>query len=212
MVHAAPRLLGGRRLGRRRGVGRPGLVGRGAYVNIAAQPIYYDYGYERRVPERQRLRDGADAGSATSTPAGRGHRRPGPGGRPAADGEVAVARRLRAGAGRREESNTIFQLAVDHVGHIRGNYYDGLMDQATPVAGAVDKKSQRACWTIGDKKTTVFETGVFNLTKQQTPVLVHFGNDRTQQVAACADGEGEGGELTREPNLKKIPDGATYRA
>src|SRR5262249_11417072 len=77
--------------------------------------------------------------------------------------------------------NTLFQLAVNQQGLIRGNYYDALMDSTQPVSGSVDKKTQRAAWAIGDKKSTVFETGFYNLTQDQTPVLVHFGKDRTQQ-------------------------------
>jgi hypothetical protein len=83
--------------------------------------------------------------------------------------------------GTEKTSNNVFQLAVDQAGIIRGNYYDGLMDTTTPVYGAVDKKTQRAAWSIGDKKDTVFETGAYNLTKDQTAVLVHFGKDKTQQ-------------------------------
>ena len=49
------------------------------------------------------------------------------------------------------------------------------------IAGSVDKKTQRAAWTVGDNKTTVYETGIYNLTKEQTPILVHFGPDRTEQ-------------------------------
>lgn len=56
-----------------------------------------------------------------------------------------------------------------------GNYPDGLMDTTTPVHGAIDQKTQRAGWTIGQKADRVFETGVYDL----TPVLVHFGEDRT---------------------------------
>src|SRR5262249_31952424 len=78
-------------------------------------------------------------------------------------------------------SNNLFQLALDAEGVIRGNYYDALMDSSVPVYGSVDKKTQRAAWTIGDKKDTVFETGLYNLSKEQTPVLVHFGKDKTQQ-------------------------------
>lgn len=83
--------------------------------------------------------------------------------------------------GEESTSNNIFQLAVNKDGIIRGNYYDGLMDNTTEVYGAVDKKTQTAAWTIGKKKDRVFEAGVYNLTKEQTPVLVHFGKDRTQQ-------------------------------
>jgi hypothetical protein len=36
-------------------------------------------------------------------------------------------------------------------------------------------------FTVGDKKTTVIETGLYNLTKDEAPVLIHFGADRTEQ-------------------------------
>jgi hypothetical protein len=78
-------------------------------------------------------------------------------------------------------SNNLFQLALSKQGIIRGNYYDGLMDTTTPVYGSVDKKNQRAAWTIGKTNERVFDTGIYNLTKSQAPVLVHFGTDRTQQ-------------------------------
>lgn len=72
--------------------------------------------------------------------------------------------------------------AVNKDGIIRGNYYDGLMDTTTEVYGSVDKKTQRAAWTIGKKKDRIFEAGVYNLTRSETPVLVHFGTDKTQQL------------------------------
>ncbi|HKB00766.1 MAG TPA: hypothetical protein VKD90_01040 [Gemmataceae bacterium] len=78
-------------------------------------------------------------------------------------------------------SNNVFQLAVNKDGVVRGNYYDGLLDTTTPVYGSVDKKSQRAAWTIGKKNDRVFDAGISNLTADQCPVLVHIGQDRTQQ-------------------------------
>jgi hypothetical protein len=45
----------------------------------------------------------------------------------------------------------------------------------------VDPKTQRAAWTVGDNKTPVYDSGLVNLTKEQTPVLIHFGKDRTQE-------------------------------
>jgi hypothetical protein len=83
--------------------------------------------------------------------------------------------------GNESSSNNVFQLAVNKQGIIRGNYYDGLMDTTTPVYGSVDKKNQRAAWTIGKSNDRVFDTGIYNLTKPQSPVLVHFGSDKTQQ-------------------------------
>jgi len=45
----------------------------------------------------------------------------------------------------------------------------------------VDKKTQRAAWTVGDRKEPVYEAGIANLTKSETTMLVHFSKDRTQQ-------------------------------
>lgn len=83
--------------------------------------------------------------------------------------------------GEETEANQIFQLAINKDGVLRGNYYDALSDSTLPVYGAVDKKTQRAAWTVGDRTETVYETGVGNLTEDETTMLVHFGKDRTQQ-------------------------------
>lgn len=45
----------------------------------------------------------------------------------------------------------------------------------------MDKKTQRAAWTIGDNKDNVMKTGIYNLTRDETPMLVHFGKDKTEQ-------------------------------
>jgi hypothetical protein len=34
---------------------------------------------------------------------------------------------------------------------------------------------------VGDDKTNVVETGLYNLTKDEAPCLIHFGNERTEQ-------------------------------
>ena len=52
----------------------------------------------------------------------------------------------------------------------------------TPVpTGSVDKESQRAAWGFGSNGVPVMETGIFNLTKDETTALVHFSKDKTQQ-------------------------------
>lgn len=84
--------------------------------------------------------------------------------------------------GDEKTSNNIFQLAVNADGIIRGNYYDGLMDTTTEVYGSVDKKAQRAAWTIGKKKDRVFDAGVYNLTQPQCPCLLHLGAQKTDQL------------------------------
>jgi len=75
----------------------------------------------------------------------------------------------------------VFQLTIDKQGIIRGNYYDQAADQNLPVSGAVDKKNQRVAWHIGDNKNLIIETGLYNLTKDESLCLVHYGPDRTQQ-------------------------------
>ncbi len=74
-----------------------------------------------------------------------------------------------------------FQLAVNKDGVINGTYVNTATNRNLPIQGAVDKKTQRASWFVGDKKDTVMETGVYNLTKDQTSVLVHFGTERTEE-------------------------------
>jgi hypothetical protein len=83
--------------------------------------------------------------------------------------------------GEQSDSNDLFQLAVNKAGTIRGNYYNVLSDLTQPVYGSVDKKTQRAAWTVGDRKEPVYEVGVANLTKAETTMMVHFGKERSQQ-------------------------------
>jgi hypothetical protein len=83
--------------------------------------------------------------------------------------------------GDEKDSNNLFQFAINKDGILRGNYYNGLTDEATPIYGSVDKKSQRAAWTVGNRKEPVYETGIGNLTEPETSMLVHFGPNRTQQ-------------------------------
>jgi hypothetical protein len=83
--------------------------------------------------------------------------------------------------GDEQESNNIFQLAIDRNGVIRGNYHNALTDSTLPVYGSVDKKTQRAAWIVGTKKDVVYETGIGNLSEGETTMLVHFGKDNTQQ-------------------------------
>jgi hypothetical protein len=78
-------------------------------------------------------------------------------------------------------NNLVIQLAVNKSGVIRGNYTDTATNHTQPVHGSVDKQSQRVAFTIGDNTTTVVETGLYNLTKDEAPALMHMGADRTEQ-------------------------------
>ena len=50
------------------------------------------------------------------------------------------------------------------------------------MGGKVDKKTQRAAWSLVDGKNSevVMETGIYNLTEDQATALVHFGPKKTQ--------------------------------
>jgi hypothetical protein len=85
--------------------------------------------------------------------------------------------------GNAADSNMVLQLSVNKEGVISGTYYNSATDTGRPVKGMVDKKSQRAAWTFADGKNTdiIMETGIYNLTQDQTEALVHFGENKTQQ-------------------------------
>ena len=79
------------------------------------------------------------------------------------------------------KSTNIFQLAINKDGVIRGEYYNALTDTTEPVYGSVDAKTQRAAWTVGDRKSPVYEAGIANLTKDETTMLVHYFKSDAQQ-------------------------------
>ena len=83
--------------------------------------------------------------------------------------------------GAESEPHYVMQLAVNKAGAVAGNYYDVVSGTSALVQGAVDKQSQRLVWTVGDNKATVGETGLYNLTKDESPALIHIGKDKTQQ-------------------------------
>jgi hypothetical protein len=67
----------------------------------------------------------------------------------------------------------VVQLAVDKEGIVSGTMVNQETKEVLPIQGRVDKETQRVAFTIGDAKDVVFETGVYNLTQQQTPILAH---------------------------------------
>jgi hypothetical protein len=77
--------------------------------------------------------------------------------------------------------NMFLQLAVSKEGIVAGTYENKSTGQTESVEGMVDQKSQRAAWTIVGKNTPIVETGIANLTKGETRVLVHFADGQTQE-------------------------------
>jgi len=81
-----------------------------------------------------------------------------------------------------KNGSQLFQLAVDKKGIIRGTYFNEVTNESKPIAGAVDKKNQRACFTISGNKNTVYDTAIGNLLKDSSPILVHYSKSNTQQL------------------------------
>jgi hypothetical protein len=153
-----------------------------AYCGFPATPVYYNYGSNVVYQDNRVYIDGepvataqqysqqatqiANAGREAMPPAGEEWQ---------PLGVFAMVR------GNEETSSNLFQLAIDKAGVLRGNYYDAFTDTTLPITGSVDKKTQRAAWTVGDKKYPVYEAGIANLTKGETTLLVHYDKDTTRQ-------------------------------
>lgn len=80
-----------------------------------------------------------------------------------------------------EPSTTMFQLAVNKDGVLRGNYFNSLTDENKPIRGKVDKKTMRAAWIVEGNSKVVYEAGLSNLLHPQCSALVHKGKDTTEQ-------------------------------
>ena len=105
---------------------------------------------------------------------------------PASEEEAAEAEWLPLGtfAVSTDERDTdptlVVQLAVDREGIVAGTLYNTETDEAQSVQGAVDRETQRVAFRIGESEELVAETGLYNLTQDEAPLLVHFGADKTE--------------------------------
>jgi hypothetical protein len=73
----------------------------------------------------------------------------------------------------RQHPQLVLQLAIDKEGILRGNYTDEVSGQTSPIMGAVDERTQRAAWVVGANRQTVMEAGLYNLTQNEAPLLIH---------------------------------------
>jgi len=74
----------------------------------------------------------------------------------------------------------VIQLAYDNkAGLVSGTILNKQSNNLYTVQGKVDPQTQRTAFTIGKDPNVVMETGLYNLTQQETPVLVHFGPAKT---------------------------------
>jgi hypothetical protein len=146
-----------------------------------ADPIYFDYGNSIVYQDNQVFVSGQPVATAEQYyQEAVGLAQANPGGEQPSDewkplGVFALAQ------GEQADPSAVFELAVNQAGIIRGNYVNELDGTNLPVRGVVDPATQRAAWTVGDNKQTVYDTGIVNLTKDEAPILVHLGPEQTQQ-------------------------------
>ena len=145
-------------------------------------PVYYDYGNNVTLQDNSVYVNGQDEGTTeqycdqANTLANAGTQADAP---PDDDWlPLGVFALTKSG---QTKSDVTIQLAVNKQGIIRGNYTDATTKKTQTVQGSVDKKSQRVAFTVGDDSADVIETGLYNLTKDQAPALIHYGKDRTEQ-------------------------------
>jgi hypothetical protein len=166
----------------------PTWGGIGEYCGDMGEPIYYDYGEGGNVycdDENNVYVNGQDVGSladytksladlATVAP-------------PADSAANDAAQWLPLGnfsvstSQKDTDPTRVMQLAVNKEGIISGMLYNQTTDKSLPIQGRVDKATQRVAFRIGNNDHVVCETGIYDLTKDQAPLLVHFGADKTEQ-------------------------------
>jgi hypothetical protein len=90
---------------------------------------------------------------------------------------------------------TIFlQLVLSKEGVINGTVQNTTVDESQQIEGAVDQESKRAAWVISGKTSPIMETGIYNLTKDDAPALLHFSDGQTQQWLLVRLDEPEAGK------------------
>jgi hypothetical protein len=153
---------------------------------VWAQPVYYDYGSggnviyqnnnvfvggEQVATAEEFAMSAMDL--ATVPP-------------PASDEQAAAAEWLPLGTfavsmnEKDVEPSHVIQLAVSKDGIVSGTLHNIDTDQCQTVQGQVDKDTQRVAFRLGESDSIVAETGLYNLTQEEAPVLIHFGTERTE--------------------------------
>jgi hypothetical protein len=152
----------------------------------SSQPVYYDYGtngnvtyqennvyiYGEQVASADEFAESAAALATVSPPANTDE---------AVNAEWMPLGTFAVSASENDtQPSRIIQIAVNKQGIIAGTLFNTQTDQVVAVQGCVDKSTQRVAFRIGDDESIVAETGLYNLTLNEVPVMVHFGKDKTE--------------------------------
>jgi hypothetical protein len=82
-----------------------------------------------------------------------------------------------------DKSPQILQLSVNKSGVVSGVLFNAANGTSSSIHGSVDQTTQRVAFGLGDKSGLVAETGINNLTRNKTTLLVHQGDKKPQQYS-----------------------------
>jgi hypothetical protein len=78
------------------------------------------------------------------------------------------------------DADMFVQLSVNKTGQISGAYTNVLTGEKEPVAGQIDKATQRVAFHLGKNTDSVVEAGAYNLTQDVASCKVYFGKAKPQ--------------------------------
>jgi hypothetical protein len=93
-----------------------------------------------------------------------------------------------------DDSQAMIEIAVNKQAVLAGTYYNEATQVSRPLKGTIDQESQRAVLGFADGENTdvALEMGMFNLTQDETPGLLHRGTDDSSPVLLVRLKEPEG--------------------
>jgi hypothetical protein len=71
-------------------------------------------------------------------------------------------------------------LAISKEGAVTGAYVNVQNMEPIEIRGAIDQKSQRIAWKFVGKDFPVMETGLYNLTRKESALLVHLSSSKSE--------------------------------
>ena len=149
------------------------------YCGCAADPVYYDYGNDVSY-QNDTVYYGAQPIAAADQYYQQARILAQRGRRPTTTDEWLPLGVFGVVTDGQSQAERVLQLAVNADGLIRGNFYDAVSDQTVPVYGAVDKPTQRVALMMEGNDALVLETGLYNLTNDEAPALLHFDATRRE--------------------------------
>jgi len=175
---------GTRRVGGGAGVGSSHIPSVGGLVRLGCgtQPIYYDYGISD-LPGNQVCFDDQPVAPRTNTTS----RHP-----TLAQSQPArtptrewMPWGLRPGDGRPDRSATTHAIGAQQIRRPLPATTRTSSAEPRSRSRGRGQQTQRLVWTVGNNKTTVGETGIYNLTKDEAPALIHIGRNKTSNGRWC---------------------------